>query len=130
MLRNVSADGRSVSAFEGGTWELRGNRGIGFGACEKTRRVAPLVRRLRFDMATTAPPRTKVPRGAAPDCGGWALSGNGWPTGPALKTILQELAGLSARQAAAELNRRKIPTATGGQWYAATVIRLRERIAL
>ena len=47
-----------------------------------------------------------------------------------MRPVMQELAGLSARQAAAELNRRKIPTATGGQWYAATVIRLRERIAL
>jgi DNA invertase Pin-like site-specific DNA recombinase len=46
-----------------------------------------------------------------------------------LRPVMQELAALSARQAAAELNRRKIPTATGGQWYAATVIRLRERIA-
>lgn len=46
-----------------------------------------------------------------------------------MQPVMQELTGLSARQAAAELNRRKIPTATGGQWYAATVIRLRERIA-
>jgi len=46
-----------------------------------------------------------------------------------MRPVMQELADLSARQAAAELNRRKIPTATGGQWYAATVIRLRERIA-
>jgi Recombinase len=45
-----------------------------------------------------------------------------------MRPMMQELAGLSARQAAAELNRRKIPTATGGHWYAATVIRLRERI--
>jgi DNA invertase Pin-like site-specific DNA recombinase len=46
-----------------------------------------------------------------------------------MRDVMAELAGLSARQAAAELNRREIPTATGGQWYAATVIRLRERIA-
>jgi hypothetical protein len=46
-----------------------------------------------------------------------------------MRPVMQELAGFSARQAAAELNRRKIPTATSGQWYAATVIRLRERIA-
>jgi hypothetical protein len=39
-----------------------------------------------------------------------------------------ELADLSARQAAEELNRRKIGGATGGRWYAATVIKLRERI--
>jgi DNA invertase Pin-like site-specific DNA recombinase len=46
-----------------------------------------------------------------------------------MRPVMQELAGLSARQAATELNRRKVPTATGGQWYAATVIRLRQRIA-
>jgi DNA invertase Pin-like site-specific DNA recombinase len=46
-----------------------------------------------------------------------------------MRPVMQELTGLSARQAAAELNRRKIPTATGGRWYAATVIRLRERMA-
>jgi hypothetical protein len=39
-----------------------------------------------------------------------------------------ELADLSARQAAKELNRRKIVSATGGVWYAATVIKLRERL--
>jgi DNA invertase Pin-like site-specific DNA recombinase len=46
-----------------------------------------------------------------------------------MRPVMQELAGLSARQAAVELNRRKILASTGGQWYAATVIRLRERIA-
>jgi len=46
-----------------------------------------------------------------------------------MRPVMAELADLSAHKAAAELNRRKIPTATGGQWYAATVIRLRERIA-
>jgi DNA invertase Pin-like site-specific DNA recombinase len=46
-----------------------------------------------------------------------------------MRPVMQELGNLSARQAAAELNRRKIATATGGQWYAATVIRLRERIS-
>jgi hypothetical protein len=35
---------------------------------------------------------------------------------------------LSAHKAAAELNRRKIPSATGGKWYAATVIKLRDRL--
>src|SRR5260370_167172 len=34
-----------------------------------------------------------------------------------------ELAGPSANQAAAELNRRKIATAAGGQWFATQVIR-------
>ena len=42
--------------------------------------------------------------------------------------VLAELANISATQAAAELNRRKIATAAGGKWYAATVIRLRERL--
>jgi DNA invertase Pin-like site-specific DNA recombinase len=46
-----------------------------------------------------------------------------------MRPVMTEFAGLSARQAAAELNRRKIPAASGGQWHAATVIRLRERIA-
>jgi DNA invertase Pin-like site-specific DNA recombinase len=46
-----------------------------------------------------------------------------------MQPVMRGLADLSARQAAAELNRRKIPTATGGQWYTATVIRLRGRIA-
>jgi hypothetical protein len=39
-----------------------------------------------------------------------------------------ELADLSAHKAAAELNRRKISSATGGEWHAATVIRLRKRL--
>jgi hypothetical protein len=43
---------------------------------------------------------------------------------------MAELANLSAHQAAVELNRRKIVSATGGTWYAATVIRLRERLAV
>ena len=45
-----------------------------------------------------------------------------------LQPVMAELADLSARQAAEELNRRKIASATGGRWYAATVIKLRERI--
>jgi hypothetical protein len=47
-----------------------------------------------------------------------------------MRPVMTELADLSAHQAAAELNRRKIVSATGGKWYAATVIRLRERLAL
>jgi len=46
-----------------------------------------------------------------------------------LRPILTELAGLSANKAAAELNRRGIPTPQGGQWHALTVIRLRQRVA-
>ena len=45
-----------------------------------------------------------------------------------MRPVMNELANLSAHQAAAELNRRKIVSATGGKWYAATVIRLRERL--
>ena len=45
-----------------------------------------------------------------------------------LKPVMQELSDLSARQAAAELNGRKIQSSTGGKWYAATVIRLREQL--
>jgi DNA invertase Pin-like site-specific DNA recombinase len=45
-----------------------------------------------------------------------------------MRQVMFELAPLSAGQAAAELNRRKIASATGGKWYAATVIRLRDRL--
>jgi DNA invertase Pin-like site-specific DNA recombinase len=46
-----------------------------------------------------------------------------------MRPVMQELTGLSAQQAAAELNRRKIGSATGGKWYAQTVINLRRRLA-
>jgi Recombinase len=43
-----------------------------------------------------------------------------------MRPILAELAHLpSARQIAAELNRRGIKSATGGQWSSKTVTRLR-----
>jgi hypothetical protein len=42
---------------------------------------------------------------------------------------MQEIAALSAHKAAEELNRRGIKSATGGVWYPATVLRLRERLA-
>jgi DNA invertase Pin-like site-specific DNA recombinase len=45
-----------------------------------------------------------------------------------MRPTLAKMANLSARQAAAELNRRRIATATGGQWHAVTIIRLRERL--
>jgi len=46
-----------------------------------------------------------------------------------MRAVMRELADLSAHGAAAELNRREIATATGSRWYAATVIKLRERLA-
>lgn len=45
-----------------------------------------------------------------------------------MKPVLAELADLSAGAAAAELNRRGVPAARGGRWYAATVIKLRQRL--
>ena len=45
-----------------------------------------------------------------------------------LLPIMVELSGMSANQAAHELNRRGIATPRGGRWHALTVIRLRERI--
>jgi DNA invertase Pin-like site-specific DNA recombinase len=45
-----------------------------------------------------------------------------------LRPVLEELAGLSANQAAAELNRRQVPTPAGGTWFATQVIRLRQRL--
>jgi DNA invertase Pin-like site-specific DNA recombinase len=48
----------------------------------------------------------------------------------ALRPILAELAGQSARAIAAELNARKVPTPNGGPWHAVTVIRVQRRLAL
>jgi DNA invertase Pin-like site-specific DNA recombinase len=45
-----------------------------------------------------------------------------------MRPVMTELAGLSARQTAAELNKRGIKSATGGTWSATTVLRLRERL--
>jgi DNA invertase Pin-like site-specific DNA recombinase len=45
-----------------------------------------------------------------------------------LRPVFAELANLSANQAAGELNQRGIRTAAGGKWYAAQVIRVRERL--
>jgi DNA invertase Pin-like site-specific DNA recombinase len=47
----------------------------------------------------------------------------------ALRPVLVELAGLSARAAAAELNSRGVETPTGAPWSAKTVIRVRDRLA-
>jgi hypothetical protein len=41
-----------------------------------------------------------------------------------LRPILAELAGMSARAVAAELNKRKIETPVGGRWHALTVFRV------
>jgi DNA invertase Pin-like site-specific DNA recombinase len=46
----------------------------------------------------------------------------------ALRGVFEELSGLSARAAAEELNRRGIPTASGGKWQAVQVIRVRGRL--
>ena len=46
-----------------------------------------------------------------------------------MRPLFAELAGMSARKAAEELNRRRVATPAGGKWYAATVLRVRERLA-
>ena len=46
-----------------------------------------------------------------------------------MRQVMAELAAHSAHQAAAELNKRGIKSATGGQWYPQTILRLRERLA-
>jgi hypothetical protein len=48
--------------------------------------------------------------------------------GEQMQDEVRELAALSAHKVAAELNRRGIKSATG-DWYPATVLRLRERLA-
>jgi DNA invertase Pin-like site-specific DNA recombinase len=47
----------------------------------------------------------------------------------ALRPILAELSGLSARAIAAELNARGIATPSGGKWHAETIIRVQSRLA-
>ena len=49
-----------------------------------------------------------------------------------IKDVLVELAasGMSARQIAAELTARGIPTARGGHWHPQNVIRAMQRVAL
>ena len=47
-----------------------------------------------------------------------------------LRPVFTELAGLSARQAAAELNRGGIATTDGGHWHAQSVVRVRQRLGL
>jgi DNA invertase Pin-like site-specific DNA recombinase len=47
-----------------------------------------------------------------------------------LRPLFTELAGLSARKAAEELNRRGIATPAGGKWHAATVLRVRESLRI
>jgi DNA invertase Pin-like site-specific DNA recombinase len=46
-----------------------------------------------------------------------------------LRPIFAELAELSARKAAEELNRRGVATPAGGKWHAVTVLRVRARLA-
>jgi DNA invertase Pin-like site-specific DNA recombinase len=45
-----------------------------------------------------------------------------------LRDTFVELSGLSANEAAVELNRRGVETPTAASWHATTVIRLRERL--
>jgi DNA invertase Pin-like site-specific DNA recombinase len=45
-----------------------------------------------------------------------------------LRPVLAELAHMSARAAAEELNKRNVATPAGGRWHAATVLRVRERL--
>jgi hypothetical protein len=44
------------------------------------------------------------------------------------RPVFAELAGMSQRKMAAELNARKIPTPAGGRWHAGTVKRVLERL--
>jgi DNA invertase Pin-like site-specific DNA recombinase len=48
----------------------------------------------------------------------------------AIAPFLWELAGMSARSVAAELNTRQVETPSGAPWSAKTVIRARERLAV
>jgi Recombinase len=45
-----------------------------------------------------------------------------------MKRVFAELADMSHRRMAAELNTRSIPTPAGGQWHALTVKRVLSRL--
>jgi len=47
-----------------------------------------------------------------------------------LRPVFAELAGMSARAIAVELNERRIPTPAGGSWHNVTVIRVQKRLGL
>jgi hypothetical protein len=47
----------------------------------------------------------------------------------ALRSVFVDLAALSTRAAAAELDRRGIATPSGAKWSAMAVLRVRERLA-
>jgi DNA invertase Pin-like site-specific DNA recombinase len=49
--------------------------------------------------------------------------------GERLRLVFEELSDLSARKAADELNRRKIPAPAGGKWFAPQVMRVRRRLS-
>jgi hypothetical protein len=46
-----------------------------------------------------------------------------------LRPVMAELANLSTHKVVAELNRRGIKSAQGGEWHPQTVVRLRQRLA-
>ena len=62
------------------------------------------------------------------NAGGIKNRANAKQRAEALRPILAELDGMSARAIAARLNVRKVPTPNGGPWYAATVIRIQRRL--
>ena len=47
-----------------------------------------------------------------------------------LRSVMDELASLSARAAADELNRHMVATPKGGKWHASSVLLVRERLAI
>src|ERR1700730_2212023 len=62
------------------------------------------------------------------NAGGIKNRANAKQRAEALRPILAELDGISARAIAAALNVRKVPTPNGGPWHAATVIRVQRRL--
>jgi len=116
---------------------------VPFIAIELGRDVDPFVLRLFAALAqkerALISQRTKQGLAAAKargkELGGWTAGSERSQKEAAalaerMRPVMQELARLSARAAAAELNRRKIASATGGKWHPVTVIRLRERLNL
>jgi hypothetical protein len=68
-------------------------------------------------------------RFGGPNPGNLAMKAHADAFAEQMRPVMQELAGMGARQAARELNARGIESALGGSWSGMTVARLRDRLA-
>ena len=95
---------------------------------------AALAQKERLLISSRTREGLKAARARGQTLGGWTAGSEASKAdelAERMKPILTKLAHLpSARQIAAELNRRGIKSATGGQWSSKTVGRLQDRLGL